>query len=482
MTTATRLAAHALLYGLLVILFGWFLALPSQIKAQSQGNNAVYNTSLNVVGSSAFIDASAFAGGTGGADICAVLYGIISGAGYPGTGAVIDARGFNASNAPTDANGNLTCAGTPWSLNGTSTPNPATIVLPYTQIAISQTWVLTNGSRIVGKAPAFAPGPSLQAAGSGFTGSSMIQMGSSTSCPANGCTGVTIEHLTLDANNKYIDAIDNPASQEQSYVDDVNLKNVGLTGLNITASHSGPYSNIRFTAYKCSSQCPVGVDIESQTRGLHSITCAGPSGGDSVLQSAGHAAIFVNASNNSVEDVHVEGFWDAVEVGNTTASTVSNVTLANVTGAGGGSGKVQNTIHICGSHYNAANACMFKTGTTKDVTILQAFGGKSPNTALLEGVLQDDVTGTTIASPAVGVPSTVGLYVLGEPQPSSSTTQYSRFSTSPNTATWGVGATAATGTSCSTPGALYSNTSGSSTTTIYVCTKSTGTLSWQEID
>jgi hypothetical protein len=137
---------------------------------------------------------------------------------------------------------------------------------------------MPNGSRIVGKAPGFAPQAALQASRA-FSGTSMIQMG--TSCPTGGCTGVSVEHLTLDANNLSIDTIDNFSSQEQSYVDDVNLKNVGGTaiGINIQAANSGPYSNIRFTAAPCTqSGCstPQAIDIYSQTKGVQGMTAAGP--------------------------------------------------------------------------------------------------------------------------------------------------------------------------------------------------------------
>jgi hypothetical protein len=493
MTTAGRLRANSIFCGLLIVLSGWLLVSPTQTKAQtqSQGNNAVYNGSSNVVGSSAFIDASAFVSGT--PDICAVLYNIISPSSYPPTGAVIDARGINPANALTDGSGNLICAGTPWSFNGTTTPHPATIILPYTQIAIHQTWVLPNGSRITGKAPGVNIGVASLQAVLGFPAlTPMIEMG--TACPATGCTGVTVEHLTLDANKQPIDAIDNSSSQEQSYVDDVVLKYVGLTGLKISAPNSGPYSNIRYGAYQCSANgCPVCVDIEAQTKGLHGISCIGNT---IDVDQPSHAAILVNASNNSVEDVHVEGFWDGVEVGNipSTESPVSNVTLINITGASGvKNGSLQNTIHICGSHANLVGQCSFTTGTTKDVTILQAFGGRAQQSSPpFEGVLLDDVTGTTISSPANNVPTSVGIYVLGEPMPNSSTTQYSRFSTNPNTTlagtvvpTWGVGATGlASTTSCTTPGGLYSNTTGigNSVNTIYVCTKLSGMLIWQAID
>src|SRR5579863_15181 len=356
MAKPSRLTTYSKFPRFLIVPLGCLLVLPIQMEAQNTGNNAVYNAST-VVGSPAFIDASAFANGT---DICAVLYSIISGTNYayPPTGAVVDARGLNVNNASNDGIGDLTCAYSPWTSSSNGTLNPATILLPLTQIVIGRSWAMPNGSRIVGKAPGFAPQAALQAS-TGFSGTSMIQMG--TSCPTDGCTGVSVEHLTLDAHNLSIDTIDNFSSREQSYVDDVNLKNVGGTaiGINIQAANSGPYSNIRFTAAPCTqSGCstPAAVDIYSQTKGVHGMTAAGPCVPNNsslpCVISAGHAAIYVNASNNSVEDVHVEGFWDAIEVGAVSAVTVSNVTVANVNGASSGYGKVQNTVHICGPLYN----------------------------------------------------------------------------------------------------------------------------------
>ncbi len=250
--------------GTLVLILGWSLVSSSLTEAQTTGNNAVYNGG-GVVGSSAFIDAQAFANGVQGNDICTVLYNIISPSSYPPNGAVIDARGFNVNNAPSSS-GNLTCSGTPWqSSNGNSTNNPATILLPYTQIEITKTWVLPNGSRITANAPGrdFPSLGFLQAA-SGFTGP-MIQMGNS-SCPSGICTGISVEHVTLDANNQAIDAIDNFNAQEQSFVNDVFLNNIGGVGLNVGAANSGPYSNIRFTAPYPSPSCSKWADSTTVIR------------------------------------------------------------------------------------------------------------------------------------------------------------------------------------------------------------------------
>lgn len=490
-----------MLSGLFFGLLALCLALCQPAEAQSTGNNAVYNGG-SVVGSSAFIDALAFSNGPTGNDICAVLYNIIQPDTYPPNGAVIDARGFNTSNAPSDSNGNITCAYSPWSNGSNSTPNPATILLPFTQIAMQRTWVLPSGSRIAGKAPGFAPQAALQASSSWLSGTAMIQMGNS-DCPFNGCTGVSVEHVTLDANvagnGVGLDGIDNFSAQEQSYVDDVNLKNFGNggVGINISAPNSGPYTNIRFTVSPCTaSQCPsaAAVAIGAQTLGLHGITSAGPC----LLNTQPNypcvippAAIYANASNNSVEDVHVEGFSDAVEVGNVASTTVANITLTNINGVSSGYGGIINVVHICGPHsnstYGACNGNSYGTVTEVLASTIQVTAEKYHQPSAVE----DDVTGTTVASPTTGLPARVGLYFLGEPVPSGSATQYSRFSTSPNSnnasstvpPTWGVGAVAPSGESCASPGAIYSNTAGStgSKNTIFVCTGYYGSLTWQGI-
>jgi len=409
-------------YGLcvsFVLLLSWSLASPQAAEAQSTGNNAVYNGG-SVVGSSAFIDALAFANGPTGNDICAVLYNIISPSTYPSSGAVIDARGFTANNAPSDSNGNLTCAYSPWTSGSNSTLHPATILLPLTQIAISNSWIMPNGSRIVGKAPGAPPEAALQASSSGFSGGAMIQMG--TSCPSNGCTGISVEHLTLDANGVArsngvgIDGIDNFSAGEQSYVNDIYIKNVANAGvgINIGAPNSGPYSNIRVTVSTCTaSQCPnaAAVVIAAQTKGLHGITAAGPcKNAPMCLITKGYAAIYVNASNNSVEDVHVEGFWDAVEVGNAASTTVANITLSNINGASSPFGGLINVVHICGPHSNTTYGGCTTAGTVKDVAALQIEAAEE--THHQPSAVEDDVTGTTIASPTENVAAKVGIYIL----------------------------------------------------------------------
>jgi len=64
MKSTTRLASGWIVYTIVVVLGSWFSASPISAAAQSQGNNAVFNSSGNCsscLGSGAFIDASVFA-------------------------------------------------------------------------------------------------------------------------------------------------------------------------------------------------------------------------------------------------------------------------------------------------------------------------------------------------------------------------------------------------------------------------------------
>ena len=129
-----------------VVMAVWFPAFTGRAEAQgTEGQNAVYNSSNGVVGSSAFIDASMYLpphSTTQGRDLCDAIYGIFNnffGNTYPATGAVIDARGVSGSS-------NLTCTlGSPWTEGSTTVTAPSTILLPATSatapIVISSKWI-----------------------------------------------------------------------------------------------------------------------------------------------------------------------------------------------------------------------------------------------------------------------------------------------------------------------------------------------------
>jgi len=90
--------------------------------------------------------------------------------------------------------------------------------------------------------------------------------------------------------------------------------------------------------------------------------------------------------------------------------------------------------------------------------------------------VKDDLTGIDIPKA-----DNVALYALGETFGGG----YTLFGATPVTPgttaglpTWGVGVTNVGSETCNTPGALYSNTSGGTGSTIFVCTAA---LTWQSI-
>jgi len=487
----------------LIAFLGWLATLPTYFQAQQQGNNAVF-VSSTFGPSSAFIDASAFV--NKGEDICKTINDILKSkwVPYPTTGAVVDARGFVPLSVPPP--NNQPCGTNPF--DGVTVPS--TILLPTSTIQTSATWVLPSNTRIVGTG--FKSGIAAT-----FTSGDVIDMCSSTA--STPCSGVSIEHLTVQGltdcpsttTSNTLNGIVNYYAQSSSDVDDVGICDIGGISLEITsnAANSGPYSNLnipvinRSDNYSCSGglgSCPTCVDLEAQTHGLHGMTCIGTPGvagnATSMLTHNGDAGVYVNASNNTVEDVHIEGFFDGVEVGDTTTA-VGNIFLGDITGGFSGNGRTRNTIHICGSNFPSGShfgKCQNypPTGTppNRDVTIFGVTDGNNGGGTGDNGstVIQDDVTNTSVAAPSgSGTGVMAAVYALGEQAGNGD----SRFSTSPSSTnsatgatmvpTWGVGQTSSV-SSCNTPGAVYSNTAGSGTnTSIYVCTYSGRPYAWSPI-
>jgi hypothetical protein len=468
---------------ILIGLISAFVVAPSwsggQTPATAQGNNIVFSGSATVAPSTAFIDASAFCTSRCTSNDFCVTLGLAL-AKVPTTGAIVDARGLvppagSAGAAPPVA----TCANTnPFASLPAS--SPVTVLLPAAFISIGTTWKLPDRTRIIGVVGSQGADTTISAR-SGFSGD-MIQMGGACSSPA---TGVAIEHLVLmAANSQSVNGIHNVCAQDLSYVNDVSIEMVAETGLVIDASaiNSGPYSNINFTGYSCgSSGChPECVSMNSQTRGLHGITCIGDSSVSTRPMNAGpvYPAVEVNASNNAVENVHIEGFWDGVEVGNI-GSAVGNVVISNVTGADSAlNGPVTNVVHICGASNLNGDPCA-KTSASTSVSDVTIVGATNNDGALAESV-EDDASGSAIGIlNATGqYPGFTGFYALGEPFGGAG---YTRFATSPtiassnasksfnttNVPTWQVGTAISTSSACA-PGALFSSTTGSSN--FYVCT------------
>jgi hypothetical protein len=179
-------------------LLGWLATCSGRAQAQTEGNNAVYNSSMNVAASGAFVDASLFLpphNNTQATDIFDAIYGIFTNAwltwgkngSYPANGTVIDARGVSGAT-------NLKCThGTPWTEGSTTVSVPSTILLPPTgganpsPIAISATWYVPSNTKLIGEGENNSPsaGTTIQAA-SGFSGA-MINLG-----PVNSVSRVDI--------------------------------------------------------------------------------------------------------------------------------------------------------------------------------------------------------------------------------------------------------------------------------------------------
>lgn len=450
-----------------------------------QGNNAVYgtcNSSITTFGSTAFIDASAFSGSA--TDFCAVINHIYTTSGLiPASGAVIDARGLNGGNT------SMTCAASPW--NGVTSPPPTTVLLPAAgpsaAIVIAQTWALPNRTRLVGEGKL----TTVIQPTSSFTGD-LIDMG--VSCPTGGCSGISVEQIELGfPGNTYSgtntnNGIVNASAQNNSYVDNVSISNLGGVGLSVTAANSGPYTNLAYGtnqgASGCGTSCPVCVSIRASTRGLHGITCSGSSA-TAGQESPNAAAIQVQASGNSIADVHNEGFWDGIQIGAAgSTTTIGGILVSNITSgnSGSGGGAVTNSVHICGTHPNttvctAGGSFTFGSCSSSlnaavtDVTALDILNANG----LCAATIEDDVTGTTISPINNNLTGSAGafaaLYALGELVTG---VGYARLSSNPSITgtddatsvpTWAAGNGVPSG-SCPT-GAIYSNTAGNKS--VYAC-------------
>ncbi len=474
-----------------LFLFGLSISGPiaaQTIEPGSQGNSAVYQGSGEIAGSSASIDASVFPG----ADVCAKINAVLTSTSpaYPARGAVIDARGIVT---PASA---LNCtSGSPW--QGTPPAAgwpPATILLPPVSITIHTTWVLPNGTRIVGERRNTT---TLMPATDMPNGSTMVQMGSSSSavCPtlagAPVCRGVGLQYVTFDGENRNppagapISGIDNEFSQDLSYVDHVDFRFLEGTGIQVGpgAANSGPYSNLIFAAggaYQGETTQTACVVFQTSTRGLHGITCT--------ANGVPYAAVHLQAGNNTVENIHVEGFVDGVVIGDSAASGAKvggNLLMSIDAGHGGNTGPVANVVHICNPENPASGtACSAGDWSISDLMALgitAEFGTVSSPIAI-----QDDLTDATLLTSQTSA-TDVALYVLGEPFAIGSDTGFSRFTSTFVTsqgqpvATWGAGALGSVElpTPCAT-GSVFSNTSSSlgSNHTLYVCV---GKTNWEPV-
>ncbi|HEY6766091.1 MAG TPA: hypothetical protein VI386_15110 [Candidatus Sulfotelmatobacter sp.] len=254
----------------LVVLTLLLVRLVTTASAQ-QGEPVVWIAANTQTNSPAYLDASTFSG----SDICAQINSALSklatiSKNSTGVvqGGVVDARGIFVQ----PPNKYLQCHTNPFS----GVTVPATVLLPATIIGISTTWILPSNTRLVGENSQNTQIFVDQNAGS-FS-SPIIQMGSSTLCPG-GCTGISVEHLTISGQdtggtNRSTDGIDNNYAGYGSYVSDVSFSNIGATsssdslrsGLLIGsgAAASGPYSDIDFVGSRgCSSMGSVSCNNSS---------------------------------------------------------------------------------------------------------------------------------------------------------------------------------------------------------------------------
>jgi hypothetical protein len=464
--TAVLLVATAALLG----------SLPSASgQASSAPVSAVWGTSTTAeVQSNSWLDATAYTPNLTG-DICnqinQALAALNSGSNFNGSG-TIDARGV-----PTPA----TCAKSPW--DALASPPFSTVLLPAGTITISVPWILPNNTRVIG----LGSSQTILKAASGYTASDMIEMGQGSSawCPGisvNNCQDIDIEHLQLNGGGT-VGGITNDFGEEQSRVNDVVMVNMGGTGLTLSESgtglstNSGAYTNISFTGTGTNAVCLNINSTFSDTRGVHGLTCKGSSGSA--------VGIYVDGSNNTLEDVHLSGFTKGILVGSRLPSQ-SNV-LLNISG----DSTITTLIDISNATSTSASiGCPQATSSTPidnvcDLTIMGATAGANTT-------IKDELTNTTLTSTN---DAAVALYILGERVFSSNSSGvltsigFSRFTTSTSFPSWISGGSAPTDTSCA-PGSLYSCT-GTSTSctpvasptalTLYGCTTSSGTANWVAI-
>jgi hypothetical protein len=387
--------------------------------------------------SGSVIDASV----QGGSDICQEINSALQK--ITGPGFVVDARGVPGQTAVS-----MTCTGTetPWLNGNTYIQTGATILLPAGTITIPVMWNLANHTRLIG----MGPGITTIAAASTLTGAqTMIQMaGGGSPCPQSGCTGVTVEQLSLKGNSStsLVGIYNNDAGQG-SYVDHVSISNVLGTGVSVVNTTgiqglSGPYSNITFNDSSTSST-GVCLQISGSTLGVRGLTCI------SADTSSQTTAIYIDGSNNTIADVYIQGFYDGIKVGSNSMS--SNDIFRNISD---------------GTPVQQENATVEIGYLAEDIVLmgLQNSGHKS--------TVADDRTATTLMNP------TIAMYVLGHPIPGNNSI-LSRFTTSVpsigsgnnNAPTWVVGNSAPPTTTTCVVGSLYSNTS-TSGDALYLCTAS----------
>jgi hypothetical protein len=157
MKTRRAMTAECLCFGPILSLFALlYLASPFVGHAQTicpstQGYDAVWGTkppnctTLEVVGSPAFIDASAWCGGDcSQVDFCIMVHdALVQLQSVSPSGGVVDARGVVTTQPP------LQCASNPFPQPPNSVPS--TVLLPPLKIQLHRPWILPSNTRISGQ-------------------------------------------------------------------------------------------------------------------------------------------------------------------------------------------------------------------------------------------------------------------------------------------------------------------------------------------
>ena len=240
-------------------------------------------------------------------------------------------------------------------------------------------------------------------------------------------------------------AIDNKYAQNLSYVQRVTISVASntTTGLKIESNgqNSGPYSDIAFAGSGTSNPSYTGaacVWVGAPGIKIQGLSCAGTLGFT--------VAVAMDSYNDSVEDVYVNDEYVYGVVVFPDASVYNDI-LLNI------SGGASDTVLICGPSSSSA-VCGSTTNTVHDLSLIGiSKGGTATNS------VYDQVTSTTLPD------ANLAIYALGQGVPvNTSVTGYARFTTSINTATWGVGSSAPSGnctlTPANTKGSLFSYTAG----------------------
>ena len=420
----------------------------AQCNTTTRGFNTVWGCQKPPTqqGSFAMVDAGQFTG-----DICNQIQTAFTSivASNSVFGVVVDARGVPPP---------YSCASgeSPWGSWGYTNYPPSVVLLPSGTIPVVTTWIMPANARLIGE----GPGATILQAASNLTGD-MIDMGSASSsyCTHDttnntfDCPGVEIEHLALVGNSKSsLNGIVNNNAQEFSHVEDVAFSNITGTALLLNgrfSQNSGPYSNLTMTNVGI---C-ININGPTGTRGIHGLNCSTSN------PPTFPAAIYVDASNNSLEDISLSGAnTNGILIGSVAAA--QNNVLFNISGSGISGNGFTYLIHISNTLSGQTNCPGKAKSSTQvynvcDVTIM-AVTNSTGNTTI-----KDDVGGPTVSD------STLGMYILGEPVQygdSNVTNDHflgnSHFTISPNWPSWVVGPSQTSGASCTGVGTLYSVTSG----------------------